>query len=61
MSAIPCAVLYDDFDGIFRRSARQLDGGGGLFQRKTVSNEAADIQLAREDEPRHFVLQREIG
>jgi hypothetical protein len=51
----------DYFQGIFRWSARQLDGGGGFSQREPMGNEATDIQLARENEPGHFVLQREIG
>jgi hypothetical protein len=52
---------HDNFEGIFRRSARQLDGGGGLFQWKAVSDEQAHIELARENQPGDFVLQREIG
>jgi len=53
--------FHDYFEGIFRWSARQLDGSGGFSQREPMGNEAADIQLAGEDEPGHFVLQREIG
>jgi hypothetical protein len=52
---------HDYFEGIFRWSARQLDGGGGFSQREPMGNEVADIQLAGENQPRYFVLQREIG
>ena len=44
MSAIPCAVLHKDFQGIFRRSARQLDGGGGLFQWKAVGESRLRVE-----------------
>ena len=53
--------FHNDFEGIFRGSACQLDGGGGLCQRKTMGNERAHVELAGENEPGHFILQREIG
>ncbi len=52
---------HDDFEGIFRRSARQLDGGGGLFQGKAMGDQLPHVELAGENQPRHFVLQRKIG
>ena len=34
----------------------KLYGGGGLLQREFVGNQAADIESAREDQPRDFFL-----
>jgi len=52
---------HDDFEGIGCWMSSQGHSLGGLFQRETVGNEAADGQLAGENQPRHLVLQREIG
>ena len=54
------ALDHDDFQRFRGGMGRQLDGGGGLRERKLVRDEPARVQLPREHQPRHFRLQPEI-
>lgn len=55
-------LLRDDyFQGSGGRVGGELDRFGGALQRELVGDEAADIQLAGENQARDFVLQQEIG
>ena len=39
----------------------ELDGGGGLVQRKTMGDEAADVEFPAEHEAGDFFLEGEVG
>ncbi len=53
--------FHNDFEGVFGGLGGKADGGGGLCQREAMGNERAHVEPAGENEPGHFVLQREIG
>lgn len=54
------ALSHDDFQGFGGGMGSQFNGGSGLRERKLVSDEPVRIELPREDQPRHFLLQPEI-
>jgi hypothetical protein len=50
-----------DFQGIFGGLGRQLDGGGGLLERKAMGDQLPHVEPARKDEAGDFALEGEIG
>jgi len=54
-------IFHNDFQGILGWVGGELDGGGGLIQRKAAGDEAAHVEAAGKDEAGDFVLQREVG
>lgn len=56
-----CSRTHEDFERFGGGMRGELDGFCGFFQGKTMGDQAADVELAGEDEAGDFLLQGEIG
>ena len=52
---------HNDFERVRRRMGGERNSGGGFREGKLVRDQAAEIELSREDQARHLGLQEKIG